>query len=63
MGNTLCKPVPEQFIEQQPKNVEPLLTEEAIKILNVENEKKNEELEKEETRVKSPKTTKRRKKK
>jgi len=42
MGNTLCKPVPEQLIEQQPKNVEPLLTEEAIKILNVENEKKSE---------------------
>jgi hypothetical protein len=35
MGNTLCKPVPEQLIEQQPKNVEPLLTEETIKILNV----------------------------
>ena len=42
MGNTLCKPVPEQLIEQQPKNVEPLLTEEAIKILNIENEKKSE---------------------
>lgn len=35
MGNSLCKPVPEQFIEP-PKKTEPLLTEEAIKILNVE---------------------------
>ena len=42
MGNTLCKPVvqvQEQIVEQ-PKTIEPLLTEEAIKILNVENEAK-----------------------
>ena len=40
MGNTLCKPViqvPQQNAEQ-PKNIEPLLTEEAIKILNIEND-------------------------
>ena len=42
MGNSLCKPVPEQLVEQQPKNIEPLLTEEAIKILNIENERKVE---------------------
>ena len=45
MGNTLCKPViqvPQQQIVEQPKNIEPLLTEEAIKILNVENEVKEE---------------------
>jgi hypothetical protein len=41
MGNTLCKPVPEQFVEPT-KNIEPLLTEEAIKILNIETDKKNE---------------------
>jgi len=40
MGNSLCKPVPEQLIEQQPKNIAPLLTEEAIKMLNVENDRK-----------------------
>jgi hypothetical protein len=42
MGNTLCKPVvqvQEQIVEQ-PKIIEPLLTEESIKILNVENETK-----------------------
>ena len=42
MGNTLCKPVvqvQEQIVEQ-PKTIEPLLTEEAIKILNVQNEAK-----------------------
>jgi hypothetical protein len=42
MGNTLCKPViqvPQQQIVEQPKNIEPLLTEEAIKILNIENDR------------------------
>ena len=41
MGNTLCKPVPEQFVEPT-KKTDPLLTEEAIKILNIENDKKTE---------------------
>ena len=39
MGNTLCKPVPEQFVEPT-KKTDPLLTEEAIQILNIENDKK-----------------------
>ena len=44
MGNTLCKPVvqvQEQIVEQ-PKTIEPLLTEESIKILNIQNETKTE---------------------
>ena len=43
MGNTLCKPAidVQQQIVDQPKNIEPLLTEEAIRILNIENEKKS----------------------
>ena len=44
MGNTLCKPVvqvQEQIVEQ-PKIIEPLLTEESIKILNIQNETKTE---------------------
>ena len=41
MGNTLCKPVIQvQQIVEQSKTIEPLLTEEAIKILNVQNEAK-----------------------
>ena len=45
MGNTLCKPAIDiqapQQPNEQPKNIEPLLTEEAIKILNIENETKS----------------------
>ena len=44
MGNTLCKPAIQvtQQTAEQPKIVESLLTEEAIKILNLENEVKVE---------------------